>query len=332
MCFFLGARDTIPDVVLLKVDRRWIRVETRLTAKRFFDGHKFVVQFHKTRPLISRAVPTGSHDGVNGTRGVGRRLQHAARLQIAHDFLVRHALVRLLGVGEDLPEADAKGPDVGRRRVAIKDDALQRHPANGDGVVVGARVVVLLPVDPLRQTKIGDLDRDASAAAGRPVGADQAVASGQIAMDETSLREVDHSIGYLPAHAGQVGRREFDVPDDVAGRRQRRRLWHGDVIRRATGAQVLPQVAQLHKLEQETHGLADSADAQQPDDVGVVQLGQETRLLFKIGAHFIVGFFLQRFHGHDRARFPLGQVRSFRLKKKNEIQGDVNGRAESRAD
>lgn len=218
-------------------------------------------------------MPAGAHDGVNGTGRVGRRLEHSAGLQVADDFLVRHSVVGLLGVGEDLPEADAKGPDIRRRGVAVEDDALQRHPADGYGIVVRPRVVVLLPVDALRQAKVGDLDGDASAAAGRPVGADQAVAGGQVTVDEAPLREVYHSVGDLAAHARQIGGREFDV-FDVAGRSAGQRLGHGDVIGRAAGAQVLSQVAQLHKFQQETHGLADGADAQQADYVGMIQLGQ----------------------------------------------------------
>lgn len=229
------------------------------------------MQIDKGGSFASRTVPTGAHDRVNGAGGVGRRLEHSARLQIANDFLVRHSLIGLLGIGEDLPQANAKGPDVRRRGVSVKDDALQRHPADGYGVIVRPRVIVLLPVDSLRQAEIGDFDRDTSTAARRAVGADQAVASGQVAMNETSLREVNHAVGDLPAHTRQIGRIEFDV-FEVVGRA--RRFGHGDVIGRATRAQILPQVAQFHKLEQETHGLADGADAQQADYVGMVQLGQ----------------------------------------------------------
>lgn len=206
------------------------------------------MQFGECGPVGGRAAPTGAHDGVNGTRGVSGRLEDAARLQVADHFFVRHALVGLLGVGEDLPEADAECPHVRRSGVPVEDDTLQWHPPYRYGVVVGARVVVLLPVDPLRQAEIGDLDGDSSAAAGRPVRADQAVASGQVAVDEASLRQVDHAVGYLSTHARQVGRRELDVLGDV-GRRRGGRLGSGDVIGWAAGAQVLPQVAQLHELE-----------------------------------------------------------------------------------
>ncbi len=41
--------------------------------------------------------------------------------------------------------------------VPVEEDALERHPADGDGVRVGAAVETL-SVDALRQAKVGDFD------------------------------------------------------------------------------------------------------------------------------------------------------------------------------
>lgn len=298
-----------------------------LLDERVLDGEHLVVQLGERGPLRRRLPPARPHHGVDGAGRVKRRLERAARLQVAHHLLVRHALVRLLGVREHLPQADAERPHVRRRRVPVEHDRLERHPADGYGVVVGAGVAQLIaaaPARPLRQAEVGDLDRDAAALAGgrrRPVRAHQAVPRGQVAVNEAALRQVQHARGDLAPDASQVGGRQLHGvrPRRVDGRCARRRparraRRRDDEVGRAARAQVLPQVAELHVLEQQAHGLVHGAHAEQRDDVRVIHLGEETRLLIEIGAHLVVGLLLERLDRHDGARLALDQIGRLRLR------------------
>ena len=93
-----------------------------------------------------------------------------------------------------------------------------------------------------------------------------------------------------------------------------------DVIAGRTRAEVLAQIASGHKLEQQAHGLVDGAHAQQPDDVRMVQFGQQRGLLLEIAAHLVVGLLFQRLDGHDGQRLAFHQIGRFGLMRKSGSQ------------
>ncbi|KAH9405142.1 Lysine-specific demethylase 6A [Tyrophagus putrescentiae] len=156
------------------------------------------------RPLSGEHLPTGSHQGVNGSGAVQRPVQAIAAGHRLHQAPIVELLVRVGAQGEDLPEEDAEGPDVGgeaefgllmmmRSLVGFQafplppsEQTLDGHPPYRpvdvvNGHVVGA--VLQLPT----QAKVANLQL--------VVLIQQAVPGGQVAVDKVGRGKVLHSWG-----------------------------------------------------------------------------------------------------------------------------------------
>jgi len=86
-----------------------------------------------------------------------------------------------------------------------------------------------------------------------------------------------------------------------------------EIVLGAAGPQVAAQVAAGHELEEQTHRAADGADAQQFNDVGVVEFRQNGGFPFEIFDQVLGGFFLQHLDGDHGKLFTLYQTRCLRL-------------------
>ena len=147
----------------------------------------------------------------------------------------------------------------------VVGQALGRRPLDGElGAGVGR--VGVVAHEP-RQAKVGHLDQ--------VVLADQAVARGQVAVDEVAALQVGHGGGHLGGHVEQ---------DDGV-----------DLV--AVGApQVVEQVAARHELGDDVEGRLAGADAQQLHQVRVLHLLHDGRLFEKVlEGHRVL---LERLDGH----------------------------------
>ena len=87
-------------------------------------------------------APTQAHQIVEFQGAVVRAGEGVAIPHVVDDLLVGHPVVGLQAVGEDLPQDHTVGPHVGLGGVAVVEDGLRGHPADGDGIVFVSFVVV----------------------------------------------------------------------------------------------------------------------------------------------------------------------------------------------
>lgn len=71
-----------------------------------------MIDLRKARTFAGLAVPATTHQRVDRERRIVRTAEHVALLYVLDDLFVCEAVIRLQGKGEDLPEANAKGPDI----------------------------------------------------------------------------------------------------------------------------------------------------------------------------------------------------------------------------
>ena len=146
----------------------------------------------ETGPVCRHLAPTQPHEIVQFQGAVVGAGEDVAIAHVVDDLLVGHPVVGLQAVGEDLPKDHPVGPHVRLRGVAVVEDGLGGHPADGDGIVFIGFVVVRR-VDVSRKAEVGDFHHH--------VLTHQAVPGGQIAVDELALGEVGHARGHLPGDA-----------------------------------------------------------------------------------------------------------------------------------
>lgn len=87
-----------------------------------------------------------------------------------------------------------------------------------------------------------------------------------------------------------------------------------DVVGGRARAEELVEVAAPHVLKQQAHWPADGANSQQLDDVGVFELGQQTRLALKVLSEVLGRFVLQHLDRYDGEFLPLDQPRCLSLR------------------
>ena len=90
-----------------------------------------------------------------------------------------------------------------------------------------------------------------------------------------------------------------------------------EVVLAAARPQVAAQVTPGHVLEEQAHGPADGAHAQELDDVGVVELGQDAGLAFEVLDEVLSCLFLQHLDRHHGELLTLHEPRSLGLKGKS---------------
>lgn len=198
-------------------------------------------------------APAQAHQVVQLQGAVLGAGEDVAVAHVVDDLLVGHAVVGLQAVREDLPQHHAVGPHIRLGGVAVVEDGLGRHPADGDGVVFVSFVVVRR-VDVPGEAEVGDFHHH--------VLAHQAVPGGQIPVHKLALREVSHAGGHLPGDAELLGAGEgrrgragrLGPPRQVA-------VTEAAPAVRGHAAEELVEVAVGHVFEEQAHGFPDRTHA-----------------------------------------------------------------------
>ena len=197
----------------------WLVQWVWLVQPHVHDGH---AELGEARPRLWLTVPALGHDGVHvGGASLGRDWEELPQRHPLQHLLVAPVLVRQLGKGEDLPTEHAKAPDVavqgeGGAPIGVQEQ-LWWHPA--DREELGAVVIVIRAVEVMADAEVSDLDT--------MVGGDEAVAGGEVAMDDPLGEEVGHPVGHLQDHSAE----------DLLGQLRGMGLW------RLIGQQILLEVS-----------------------------------------------------------------------------------------
>ena len=115
-----------------------------------------------------------------------------ALVSLYEHLLVRQRGVRLLGKAEDLPQADAKRPDVREGRELVLPQCLGCSPPDGNRLVF-VPVVHIVLAEILRQTKVRDLHVQ--------VLIDETVSGGHVSVHKMFFGEVHQTFSHLLRHA-----------------------------------------------------------------------------------------------------------------------------------
>lgn len=155
------------------------------------------------------SLPALGHgsDHVIRTGGGGWERQCETLWHPHQHLFIRQTLKWQLSKREHLPTQNSKTPDVAVEReggaIVRGNQEFRRHPANGEEL--RSVVIVISLIEVVTYAEVGNLDV--------AVRGDEAVASGEVSMDDPLGEEEGHAISHLQHQARQdVGRQASHLP------------------------------------------------------------------------------------------------------------------------